>query len=469
MDEKKIIELKTLIESVVVKFNDSQEARVQLEKSLEGKITALNEKLESLEKSNDPEEIKKLKSGIEDLENEISDVRTKAAERVTIKTTEEEHEAVKSIVRKAAGAFLKTCQDEGTKSDLLKGISSTIEEQIKTLNIGTGSEGGFAVAEVLQRDVIEYAREFSPIMQLVGRDPVMTRNYRTLVLTGYPSVGAGVENVPGSVLNQTDTQEYAEIRSKVWKVYAKPRITDEAMAAPDIDIYGHLIQLLGEQMAIYQAAQILQGSGTDSATETNARGILSARIDITNNTGESFKPSTGADARDHDIYPVKPTGVDGSLGATDEAVVDYFIDLINDHPTRFLNGAAFVMNRATKGVLEKVRDGENRPLLISSYREGVPAPDASGPEVVNMSGVRILGYPVIIDDTMPNIASNSTPIIFGRLDRSYYVNDGDIDKMLLDPYSVDQCILVKTSKEMFERIGNSDAIKIVACTTNSGA
>jgi HK97 family phage major capsid protein len=68
---------------------------------------------------------------------------------------------------------------------------------------------------------------------------------------------------------------------------------------------------------------------------------------------------------------------------------------------------------------------------------------------------------------MPSIAANSTPIVFGDISKAYYINDGDIDKMLLDPYTVDQCTLVKTSKEMIERVGNSDAIKIIACTTNA--
>jgi hypothetical protein len=28
-------------------------------------------------------------------------------------------------------------------------------------------------------------------------------------------------------------------------------------------------------------------------------------------------------------------------------------------------------------------------------------------------------------------------------------------------------VVIKTSKEMFERVGNSDAIKLIACTTNA--
>jgi len=450
--------LKELLEAMTLKYEKSQEAQVAAEKKMKNEIKAINDKYETLEKSQDAGEIKKLMKSIADLEEEVSDVRTKAAS--TFQPTKDEHDAVKTVVRTSIGSMLKSkgASDTGLNLDLVKAAGSIIAEKVKALNIGTAESGGLAIAEVLRRDVIEYAREFSPIMSLVGRDPVMTRNYRTLVLIGYPAVATGVENIAGSVLPQTDTQEYAEIRSKAWKVYAKPRITDEAMVATDIDIYSHLLQLLSEEMGIYQAAQVLQGTGVDDAGQTNARGILSVRVDITDGTGESWKATltpTPGDARDHDVYPAKATGVAGALGSDDEAIVNYFIDLINSHPTRFLAGSSFLMNRLTKGVIEKVRDSDNHPIFINNYKDGGMA--------------TILGYPVVIDDTMPNIAIDSTPIIFGDLSRALYLNDGDIDKMLLDPYSVDQCTLVKTSKEMFERVGNSDAIQVVACTTNGPA
>ena len=53
----------------------------------------------------------------------------------------------------------------------------------------------------------------------------------------YPSVAEGIENVAGTDFAQTTTQEYKEVKSKEFKVSAKPRITDEAMYGADIDLY----------------------------------------------------------------------------------------------------------------------------------------------------------------------------------------------------------------------------------------
>lgn len=447
-------ELKKLLEAMKVKYAASQEAQVNAEKALTGKLEALNEKFIALEKSKDPEEIKALHTSMAILQDEISDVRTKARGASVDLTKAEKQELHDGVLKPVVGKWLKG-KKNSTPTEFFKFVENGAVEQFKALNITNPAEGGLAVAEVLSRDVVEYAREYSPILGQVGRKPSMTRNFRELVLVSYPSVQEGIENVAGVTIAETTTQEYKEVRSKEFKINAKPRITDEAMYGADIDLYGDLIRLLGRETAIYTAAQVLYGDGTGK----NARGILSSnRVDITNLTGESFKPTLAADpanARDADYYPVVTTGVSGALGADDEAVVNFIIDTVNTLPTQWLAGSAWHMNRTTKGLLEKVRDADNHPIFINSFMQG--------------GSLMLMGYPVIIDDTLPNVAADSTPIIFGNLGAAYAMNDGDIDKLLIDPYTSDECTVVKYSKEYFEMVQNSDAILVVAATTNAPA
>ena len=454
MDEQ-IIELKTLIQGIAEKFKTSQEAQVKADGIIAEQLKSLDAKYAALEKSSDPEEIKGLMTSIKSLEDEVSDVRTKTksfhpAEQMTKAEKQAMHEGVlKPVLAKA----LKSIQAGGSVTELFKTIATGSAEQFKALNITNADEGGRAIAEILSRDVIEYAREYSPIVSQVGRKPSMTRNFRELILVSYPSVQEGIENVAGVTIAETTTQEYREVKSHVFKVNAKPRITDEAMYGADIDLYGDLLRLLGREIGIYLAAQILYGNGNDK----NARGLLSSnRVDITDATGESFKPTLATDpddARDADFYPVYPTGVSGALGSDDEEIVNLLVDLTNTMPTQWLAGASFHMNRKTKGVLQKVRDADNKPIFMNSYAEG--------------GTLMLMGHSVVIDDTLPDIAANSTPIIFGNLSSAYAINDGDIDKLLVDPFTVDGCTVVKYDKEMFEMVQNSDAILVVACTTNA--
>ena len=92
------------------------------------------------------------------------------------------------------------------------------------------------------------------------------------------------------------------------------------------------------------------------------------------------------------------------------------------------------MNRTTKGIFEKVRDTQGDPIFLHDYIEGLV-----GKQLI------LNGYPVVIDDTMAN---------------------GDIDQMLLDPYTKKGSLIVYTEKEFFEMIQRSDAIIVAAATVN---
>tara|TARA_R110000851_G_C12964143_1_gene554602 strand:- start:70 stop:996 length:927 start_codon:yes stop_codon:yes gene_type:complete len=303
-------------------------------------------------------------------------------------------------------------------------------------------------------DVMDYAREFSPIAQMIMMKSGMTRDYRQMIKITYPGVSEGIEAVAGTVPAETSTQEYSEVKSKEFKLYAQPRITNEALYGTDINVYGDLLVCLGEEIGIYLASQLLFGDGAGK----NARGILSSnRINITNLTGESFLPTltpTGAGARNPDFFPVYPTGVSGAIGTDDVAIVNYVIDITNELPTRYLKNAKWTMNRKTKGLFEKVRDANNLPIFVQDYIPGLP-----GKQLI------LNGYQVVIDDTMPNVAANSTFAIFGDLEKAFAMANGDIDQMLLDPYTKKGNLIVYTEKEFFEMIQRSDAILVAAATT----
>jgi HK97 family phage major capsid protein len=446
-------ELQALIQKATDNYMAQKAENEQLQSkfnALESKHTALLADFEKIKDSANNEDVKALVDQLTELKSEMSDLRSKQRNPVTAVSDADQRKALENVARELAGSFFKSKGAAGV--DLFKYVETAAAERFKALNLTNAADGGRAVAEVLSRDVIEYAREYSPILSYVGRKPEMTRNYRELVLISYPSVQEGVENVAGTAITETTTQTYNEVKSRVFKVSAKPRITDEAMYGPDINIYAALVRLLGRELAIYTAAQVLYGNGTGK----NARGILSSnRVDITATTGQSWKPTVGAGARNADFFPVAKTGVSGSLGTSDKAIVDYIIDVTNRLPTEYLNGARWYMNRKTRARLEKVRDLDERPIFRTGYIDGV--------------GVMMLnGYPVVIDDTLPDIAANSSFAIFGRLDMAYAINDGDIDKMLLDPYTVDGCTLIKTDKEYFEMVQNSDAILVCSATANAG-
>lgn len=451
-------ELKALIQKATANFEAQKKENEKVVADLNHmsvKYDNLKADFDKLKEVGDADGAKKLANTIDELQNEMSDLRTKMKAPALAITEADQKKAIQHIVMKAFGAAIKGAKN--AKGDILEAIRENVDIQVKALNLTTPAQGGLAVAEVLSMDIMDYAREFSPIAQHVMMKSDMTRDYRQLIKVTYPSVAEGIENVAGTVPAETSTQTYVEVKASEFKLYAQPRITNEALYGADINVYQDLIQSLGEEIGIYLAAQLLYGNGVGK----NARGILSSnRVDITDGTGESWKPTltpTGVGARNPDFFPVKATGVSGSLGADDIAAMDFIIDVCNTLPTRYLANAAFYMNRKTKGVFEKLRDGEDRPLLMYDFIEGLP-------------GRRLIlnGFPVIIDDKMPDIAANSTFAIFGDLSKAFALAPGDIDQMLLDPYTIKGCLLVYTEKEYFEMVQRSDAILVLAATANDG-
>ena len=454
MDNK---ELQDLLKKAVENFNIQKaenEALTTQFKAVERNYTELKADIDKLRETGDDDAAKKAADQIEELVNEMSDLRSKYKAPAAAISDKEQKKALRSIVMKAVGSVIKNNKKD--KGDVFDNIKEEIDVQVKTLNLATPAEGGLAVAEILSLDVMDYAREFSPITQLIMHKAGMTRDYRQMIKITYPGVDEGVEAVAGTVPAETSTQEYAEVKSHVFKLYAQPRITNEALYGTDINVYGDLLTCLGEEIAIYLAAQLLFGDGIGK----NARGILSSnRINITNLTGESFLPTltpTGVGARDSDYFPVLATGVSGAIGATDVAIVDFVIDMTNTIPTRYLADAKWVMNRTTKGIFEKVRDANQKPIFVKDYIPGLPGKQ-----------LMLNGHQVIIDDTMPDIAVDSTFAIFGDLGQAFAMNNGDIDQMLLDPYTKKGNLIVYTEKEFFEMIQRSDAIIVAAATTNS--
>ncbi len=384
----------------------------------------------------------------EELTQEISDLRSKMKNPASVINDADQKLALKQFTVKAYGDWSRQVK----KDNSLKSFMTSMEDQYKTLNITTDAEGGSAVASVLSMDLIEYAIEMSPILGQLGKKQGITRDYTELVLISYPSVADGLENVAGTsfINGPTTTQEYATVKSEVIKVNAAPKITDEALKGTTYNVYADLIRLIGREIAITLAAKVLFGDGTD----LNSTGMLaSARVDV-GVGGDSFKPSMHANVaerRPHGVFPVVSTGVADSLGVTSVAIADYFIDLKNALPTMYLGKASFHFNRNTLGAIEKVRDADGNPLFIKSLMQGGPA--------------TILGFPVVIDDTLPNIAAGSTPIIFGDIASAYAMANGDIDYMQANPYKEQGVTYFEYSKEIFVIMQASDAIILCAVTT----
>jgi len=340
-------------------------------------------------------------------------VSTKATIEAQAEQIAELQDTVLDLRSKSRHAYIEVKEDEemthDDKNRLVKAWLKSGEKDLgeyvtkaNQLDTVTPGNGGLAIEEELGKEIIELAREAFPVLNEVGSLSVGSKDYRQPVLKGQPQVLGTTENVAGTQPAETTVEEYTEIAGKFIKAYSSPRFTNEVAADPHIDIVAHMRGLLAEYESRYMVNQVLFGDGSN----TGMRGILTVRCDSTNAFAESLKSDVD---RDPDYYKVLKSGVSNAIGSDSTDIIETLIDMTVDLPTKYTSGAKFIMNRRTFATLRKVVDTAGRPLLVNSQDRGF----------VGASGFDILGYPVLIDDNMPDVAANATPIIFGNLAQAF--------------------------------------------------
>ena len=118
---------------------------------------------------------------------------------------------------------------------------------------------------------------------------------------------------------------------------------------------------------------------------------------------EQFLVGSGI-ARPQGILPNSVNGLSLTQvvsGDADELKFTGLVSLRYGVARQYRNGAVWIMNDNTAGVVAQMLDGTGRPLWQPSVTENEPD--------------RLLGYPVLTDEAMPDIAANSFPVIFGNL------------------------------------------------------
>jgi HK97 family phage major capsid protein len=74
---------------------------------------------------------------------------------------------------------------------------------------------------------------------------------------------------------------------------------------------------------------------------------------------------------------------------------------------------------------------------------------------------RLVGYPVLILEDMPDIASDATPIAFGDFAAGYTIAERPDTRILRDPFSAKPHVLFYASKRVGGDVSDFAAIKLL--------
>jgi HK97 family phage major capsid protein len=244
--------------------------------------------------------------------------------------------------------------------------------------VGTGSAGGYLVPPAFRQKLVEQ-------MTFVAA----MRQYAEVITT---DTGA---NLPWPTVN--DTSNEGAILGENTQISEQ----DVTFGQASLDAYMYT------SLLVRVSLQLLNDNAFDINTWLPR--ALGARIGRVQN--RHFTVGTGTGQPDG-IVTSATVGVTttGSFATTKGVGYDDLIDLIDSIDPSYQNAnSRFMMSQATRKVLRKLKDSQNRPLWEPSIQVGVP-------DV-------LLGYPLSLNNYMAAPAVNAKAVVFGDIREAYVIRD----------------------------------------------
>ena len=319
--------------------------------------------------------------------------------------------------RKAFHDYLRSGDDDG-----LRGL----EFEQKALSTVVNSDGGFLVdpqtAEQVQ-SVLYSAASLRAVAQVVH---VEATSYDVLI--DHADLGAGWASETAATA-ETDTPQIDRISIPLHELSALPKASQRLLDDSAFDVEGWLAGRIADKFARAEAAAFITGDGADKP-----RGILDHTIVA---EGGWSWGNLGYIA----------TGTEGGLGDGDAIV-----DLVYALGARYRANATFVMNSKTAGIVRKLKDADGRFLWSDGLAAGEPA--------------RLMGYPVLVAEDMPDAATDSYSIAFGDFAAGYTVAERPDLRVLRDPFSAKPHVLFYATKRVGGDVSDFAAIKLLKFGTS---
>jgi HK97 family phage major capsid protein len=299
------------------------------------------------------------------------------------------------------------------------------EVELKSISSVNPSDGGYAVPKEIDALIASQLKQFSPIRQIAQVVQVGTADYRKLITTGGTASG-WVAETDGRV--ETVTPSFQEVTPPMGELYANPAVTQTMLDDAAFDLEGWLAGEIGQEFARAEGAAFVSGTGVNQP-----KGFLAAPA------------SLGADAaRPFGTLQYVASGDAAGLGATIELTL---IDLVHAMKAGHRQGASWVMNSATLAQVRKLRNADGDLMWQPGLVEGQPD--------------RLLGYPLVEAEDMPDVAANAFPIAFGNFKAGYLIAERSATTILRDPFTNKPFVHFYATKRIGGQVLDSDAIKLL--------
>lgn len=317
--------------------------------------------------------------------------------------------------KKAFSAYLRSGDE-----DAMRGLQ--IEE--KALSTTVAADGGYLVDPQTSDTISTVLQSTSSLRSVANVVNVEASAFEVLI--DHTEMGAGWANETAAA-SETGTPSLDKVSIPLHELSAMPKASQRLLDDAAFDVESWLAERIADKFARAEGAAFVSGDGVDKPT-----GFLN----YTSVDNEAWAWGN---------LGYVATGSAGDFSSSDPA--DAIVDLVYALGAEYRANANFVMNSKTAGAVRKMKDADGRFLWSDGLAAGEPS--------------RLMGYPVLIAEDMPDIAADATAIAFGDFASGYTIAERPDLRILRDPFSVKPNVLFYATKRVGGDVSDFAAIKLL--------
>lgn len=300
--------------------------------------------------------------------------------------------------------------------------------RVQAASTSDGPDGGYLVPTEIDR-VIRRLIQNDSVMRTIARIVPTTRESYTRLFNvgGTEAFWVTEKEARGDTANA----KYAKLETKCFEMFTQPAATQQILDDAMLDMPSELERDIALAFGQTENAAFVSGDGVkepkgflDYNTVANASWAWGKLGFVATGDASGFVTTTAS---------VNPA--------------DCLIDLVYSLKSGYRRNASWLMNSNTVAIVRKFKDNDGRFLWSDSIVPGQPP--------------TLLGYPVYVEEEMPNVGAGEFPIAFGDFARGYVIVDRFGTRLLIDPYTQKPWVKFYATRRVGGGVDDFAAIKLL--------
>ncbi|MBD2815245.1 phage major capsid protein [Xenorhabdus sp. Flor] len=302
------------------------------------------------------------------------------------------------------------------------------ELEQKAMQTTTDPDGGHAVPEELDRNIISALKDEVVMRQECHVIALGTPDYKKLINRGGTTSGWVGET---EKRDETATSQLGVIEPVWGEIYGNPAASQRMLDDAFFSVEDFITRELTQEFAEKEEAAFTHGDGNKKP-----KGLLAFGSDDKADKDREWGTL-------QHLLLKKPT----------EVTADDIMQLIYTVRKPYRTGAKFMMNNNLLFKVRTLKDSQGNYLWQPGLQLGQPS--------------ALLGYGIAENEQFADLGAGAVPVAFGNFKRCYTILDRIGVRMLRDPYTNKPFVQFYTTKRVGSMLVDSNAVKLLKAAESS--